>query len=134
MSIQSRAMRALSSVAVFGGVALCAGAAHADYVCSAIFIPTNSTAGSEGYVMFSAYAGPNCTGGFLQNWYFCSAGATSVNCAANPGYRYDRQSLLAMYGVLQRAASVDQRVYTGNQQCLGAAIAYCAGYLQVRGD
>jgi len=101
----------LAAVCTFSAFALGTGVAAADFVCNVGLYPGNSgNMGTEGYVQFQTYTGANCTGSFVGTFYACSTSATSSSCPSGANWRYERQSLLALYRNLQSAASVDQKV------------------------
>src|SRR5438067_1734794 len=76
------------------------------YVCytNAAPPPANSHLGNYGGVTISFYSGPSCTGTFLHYGFFCSIGATYSSCSS---ILYPEATLNALYGNLQRAASVN---------------------------
>jgi hypothetical protein len=118
----------------FSGVMLSAGiASAAEYVCYVQFQSGNSVYGSEGNLHFATYTGPSCTGTFIRQYFYCTAGATNTGCASSALYRHDRQSILAVYGVLQRAAAADQQTVVSAATCIGGGNT-CAGVMTVRSD
>lgn len=78
-----------------------------DYVCYTKFIPNNVAIGPEGgYLYFSIYDGPNCTGAYQYTKYLCSTGSYSPLCADSDYYKYSAAQLLSVFSAL-RSASVD---------------------------
>jgi len=65
------------ALAAFASVALSAGDAKADYVCSVRYT-NSSSSGTDGGVIFTTYSGKDCTGTYVANNVLCSANATSA--------------------------------------------------------
>ena len=120
----------LLSVIAFVGVSLSAGAASASYVCQSTLLPGSSILGNHGYVEFSLYSGPDCTGSFEAFRYICSTGATSSACAFNALYRATSDDeLSAIAGMLATAAAWNQVVDTVAVGCLPSGTNSCLGVL-----
>jgi hypothetical protein len=107
----------LVMAAAFVGGSVWSSDASADYLCYSTYRVGGSW-GSEGNLGFSVYSGPSCTGSFVGNYVLCSTGATSTACAITP-YRFERHSLLAYLGAMQRAAAVDQKIWVSTSGCNG---------------
>jgi hypothetical protein len=113
--------RFITRLAGFLALALATGSASAAHVCYVGHVAGSGSFGSEGYVYFSLFTSPNCTGAFVGTMYLCTTGATSSSCVASTLYRHERQSLLTHLRMLQQAATTDQRVATGNGACNGGS-------------
>jgi hypothetical protein len=132
--VKSRVKSLILGAVAFVGVVASARAAHAaEYLCYVAFQPGNSVLGSEGNIHFTTFTGPSCTGAFIRQYFFCTTNATNTGCASSTLYRFERQGILAMLGVMQRAAAADQNVGVVTATCIGGG-ANCAGSLTVRAD
>jgi hypothetical protein len=106
----------------FIGMVFSIAEAKAEYVCTVRYYPSTTTGyGNEGYILLTTYSAPNCSGTFDATSYVCSPGATSTSCVSSTAYRYDRQSILAVYQSLQRAAAADQGVDVNAVTCNGGS-------------
>jgi hypothetical protein len=123
------------------GVALSAmvlssGEAHAaDYLCRAGLRAGSSTStlGTDGYINFLVYNGPDCTGTFVGAYYLCSPGATSTSCASSSSYHYSEAQLVGLIQTMQHAIESNTRINHLAQQCNGGALA-CGSTIDFRGD
>jgi hypothetical protein len=123
-----RRMKFLAAAGAFVASAFSAGIASADYACSVSYYPGSTAFGHEGHVRVTVHAGPACTGTLMGNYALGTGGASLGNCSSNPVHRYERTGLLAMFGALQHAASVNQRItvsttptcFSGGTSCLAA--------------
>lgn len=126
-----RGMKHLLGAVACVGVCLLADAAKADYVCKANFSPVTTTGkGNSGYVQFTTYSGPDCTGSFISVWNFCSVGATSSSCTENTAMHYTSTQLLSQWDALRLALSSNLRLSIGATFCIGAPT-FCVGYIEI---
>ena len=124
----------LVAVGAFLAVGTASRYASAEYVCSVSYRPaSNTSTGSDGYVYYSTYSGPDCTGTFTSSLYLCSGGSTSSACASSTTYRYERQGLLALYHALTDALIYNTYVYPGQTTCNGGT-AGCGSYVTIYAD
>jgi len=123
----------LLALGAFLVVATGSGVARADYVCSVGLRPGSGGMGSEGYLYFSLYSGPDCSGDFKSGNYFCTGGATSSLCANSVTYKYERHSLLAAYRSALDALIHNAYVYLGTSTCYVGGSG-CAAYLSIYSD
>jgi len=104
----------------------------ANYACGVRYLPFSNTFGSEGYIFFSVYTGPDCTGTLVQAYALCTTGSTSNSCSSSA--RYERQGILAVFEALSRAAGDHQKISVYAYQCNGGSTTYnCAQYVQFDG-
>ncbi len=112
-------MKALFVASVLAVTALTALPASANYACQVTYTPGASSAGSEGYVTMLEYTGPNCSGSFVANRFFCSSGASLTLCTSNPAVIYTKADLGTLFNALHDAAIFDTVVITGTSNCIG---------------
>jgi hypothetical protein len=120
--------KALAGLVTFTGVALTADVASAAYehVCYVMHNPSPSSPGTAGYLAFSVFTGPNCTGTYVNTYYLCSSGATFSGCSTTQ--RYSEAALLTHLAQLRATVEVDQPVTVAPVLCIGGATT-CLGYL-----
>jgi hypothetical protein len=85
-------------LAAVATLAVAEGAARADlagYVCDVTHYQYPGW-GTVGYLDFSIYSGPHCTGSYLGSHYYCSTSATSSACAADSSKLLTEQALLSL--------------------------------------
>jgi hypothetical protein len=121
------------ALGAFLAVVTASRAASAGYICGTTYRAASSTLGSEGYLYYTVYSGPDCTGDTLSINYLCSSGATSSVCASSSSYRYDRQSLIALYGSVINALTNNVYVSASTTSCLGGGSG-CGAYFYVYSD
>ena len=105
------------------------------YVC-AVDSLTGSHDGSRGdfgYIYFSYYSAPNCTGTSRGGHVVCSRGATSSSCPSNPAYLFTESQLGNMAQMLQNAAVNGTRIDTNTTTCQGGNGSNCLWYVRFYG-
>jgi len=118
----------------FAVVCLLPGVAKADYICDAFFSPlTTINKGTSGYVQFTTYTGPDCSGSFISSWSICSTGATATSCINNTQFHYTLTQLLARWDAVRLALSSNVRVNVPGNTCIGGS-GFCAGYVNLNAN
>lgn len=126
--------KGLVVVSAFAGVSLSAAAAKADYLCSANYTPLDTLGlGNNGYIRFTTYTEPDCTGSFTGVFNFCTIGATSSSCIANTSMHYTNAELLELASATRDALIWDVRVNVFGNSCIGGG-GFCVGYLEFRAN
>ena len=91
----------------------------AQYVCMVYRAPSWSPGGTAGATIATIYDGPNCSGSYLQQLYYCSPGATSSNCTSISSYYYSDNGLNTLWKMFSTAADFGQQVYAYTSSCIG---------------
>jgi len=131
----SKIKTGLVALFAFVGVSLSAGAAKAaDYLCTADYTPLDTFgAGTEGYVRFTTYTGPDCSGSFSGTWFLCTGGATSSVCIQNTSFHYTNAEILEMASATREAALWNMRATVFGNVCIGGS-GFCVGHLEFRAN
>ena len=101
---------------VFGAVVCLAALASAQstqttgYVCASRYVPINGPAGRYGHIEAFFNSQPWCGGVQVAHRYYCTADATSTNCASSAYVHATRDSILALGAQLQSAGQLGNKV------------------------
>jgi hypothetical protein len=88
------------------------GRAHANaggtgYICSVQFNPEAIAYGNFGFITFTLFSKPSCSGDYIGLNTYCSIGAVDQACSS---IVYDEAQLISLYDNLRGAAANNQRL------------------------
>jgi hypothetical protein len=80
------------------------------YVCASRYVALNGPAGRYGHLEVFFNSQPWCGGSQVAHRYYCTAGATSANCASSAYVHATRDSILTLSTQIQSAAQLGNKV------------------------
>ena len=118
-------MNLAASLGAFLLAGLVTASASASYVCKVAYYDYDGSLGDHGYVYFTQYSGPACTGDFEGSFYVCSHNPTSSLCTTLTGHNYSESGIHAQYRAFLDAAMNDAYVATSKTTSCGGSGTSC---------